>query len=177
MIDPVCPTSHTFYCLRRVLEQELHIDKKKVRPQSCLESLIPESERRRVWKALRREGLELPPLSLSQRLRRQTFWHVLHMLASLAASLQNWALFFLTAPFGLFGWWLVTRPWATHIEHVPITIRDAVIYLTPFREGVRQGYRWSHDEISTKVRLILSVNLGIPLNEVRPEKSFKELGC
>jgi len=177
MIDHVCPTGHTFYRLRRVLEQELHIDRKKIKPWSSLESLIPESERRRVWKALRREGLALPPLSLSSRLRRATFWHALHMLASLAGSLQNWALFLLTAPFGLFGWWLVTRPWSTHIESGPITIRDAVIYLTPFREGVRQGYRWSHREISTKVRLLVSVNLGIPLNEVRPEMTFKELGC
>jgi hypothetical protein len=73
--------------------------------------------------------------------------------------------------------WLVTRPLAVHIPAGPATVCDAAIYLTSFKDGVRAGYRWSEDEISLKVRLILSESLGIPLERVTPEaRLIKDLG-
>ena len=60
--------------------------------------------------------------------------------------------------------WLVSRPFAVHILCGPVTVGDAVLYLTPYKEN--KDYPWSHEEIATKVRLIISVSLGVRLEEV-----------
>jgi hypothetical protein len=109
-------------------------------------------------------------------MRGGVFFHTLHTLAALAISLQNIALFVPAASFGVLWWWCVTRPWAVHIRYGPVTVRDAVIYLTPFKEGVRQGYVWSREEICTKVRLLISEMTELPLDQVQAEATFKELG-
>jgi len=63
-----------------------------------------------------------------------------------------------------------------HLRCGPVTVRDAVLYFTPFKGN--PGYPWTREEISTKVRLIVSESLGIPLEEVRPESRLVEdLGC
>ena len=85
-----------------------------------------------------------------------------------AAWLQNlWGLA-TVVPLGLLAW-TMTRPWAVEIRYGPVTVRDAVLYLTPYREGLCAGYKWSHDEIAIKVRLIIAESLGLSLKEVTPE--------
>jgi hypothetical protein len=76
------------------------------------------------------------------------------------------------------GWavWRVTRPLAVHIRCGPVTLGDAVLYLTPFKEN--PGHHWSHAEIATKVRLIISESLEVPLEDVKPEaRLVEDLGC
>lgn len=58
----------------------------------------------------------------------------------------------------------------------PITVGEAVLYLTRFQEY--PSHRWSRTEIATKVRLIISESLGVHLEEVKPESRLVEdLGC
>jgi hypothetical protein len=50
-----------------------------------------------------------------------------------------------------------------------------VLYLTSFREHRGSGYRWTRNEIATKVRLIVAESLGVPLDAVQPETTLEEL--
>lgn len=169
------PTARTFYRLRRVLIEVLAVDRQEIRPSTSLEELIPAHKRRAVWKELRRRGLALPSLRLPATVSGLAVTGVL-----LAAALAFFALKALLAVpailrLGLTTW-LVTRPFAVHIRSGPVTVRDAVLYLTPLKEN--RDYPWSHEEISTKVRLIVSAALDIPLKDVKPESRFiGDLGC
>jgi hypothetical protein len=178
MAGSFCSTSGTFCRLRSVLENTLGIAAHDVHPGMPLAELVPLDKRRVVWRELRREGLALPPLVLTARHRHAGLAHVLHAVASASAWFQSgWALL-TVIPFGLLGWWF-TRPLAIHVNPCgPATVRDAVLYLTSFKESRRAGYPWSDDEIATKVRLILAESLGVPLERVTPEARFiEDLGC
>jgi hypothetical protein len=172
MMGPACPTAHTFYRLRRELIEVLGVDRREVRPSTRLDDLIPAGQRRAVWKHLRKRGLRLPDLCLPPRVLRTAVTGMAVGAALLGTSLQT-----LLALFAILrlGWviWLVSRCFPADIDRCgPVTVRDAVLYLTPFKEY--PGYRWSHAEISTKVRLIISTHLRVPLEDVRPESRFVE---
>jgi len=66
----------------------------------------------------------------------------------------------------------LTQPWAYHFVSGPVTLWDIALYLTPHRECQEAGYRLSKRELSAKVRLIVSENLGVPLDRLTPETSF-----
>ena len=67
MMAPFYPTARTFYRLRRELIEVLGVNRQEVRPSTRLEDLVPRNRRRAVWQHLRKQGLELPELSLSPR--------------------------------------------------------------------------------------------------------------
>jgi hypothetical protein len=52
-----------------------------------------------------------------------------------------------------------------------------VLYLTCFREHKASGYRWTRNEIATKVRLVIAESLGLDLEAVQPEQTLAELGA
>jgi hypothetical protein len=170
-MGPACPTARTFYRLRRELVEVLGMDRRDVRPSTRLEDLIPAHQRRAVWKHLRRRGLALPRLGLHPRVSRIAAAGFAVGAVLLGILLQN--LLALLATLRL-GWavWLVTRPLAVHIRCGPVTLGDAVLYLTPFKEN--PGHHWSYAEIATMVRLVVSAQLGVPLEEVKPESRFVE---
>jgi hypothetical protein len=187
MISSYCPTSRTFYRLRSVLMHELDLHRHDVRPALALEELIPPDRRRHLWRRLRREGLALPSLRVRRHLRWAIMAHVLHAAIEAVAWCQNVLGFLVAVPLGLIAY-LTTRRWAVHVNHCgPVTIRDAVYYLTDFREhyracyqsgslreAIRAGYRPSRKEIEMRVRQILAENLGIPLWRITPETRFDE---
>ncbi|MBI1914631.1 MAG: hypothetical protein HYS12_07820 [Planctomycetes bacterium] len=183
---PFYPTLRTFYRLRRELIEVLGVDRRDVRPSTRLEALVPRRRRRVVWQHLRRRGLELPDLGLSPRADGIALTGTLVGAALLVGWTAAGAVLLGACVQGLlalvamhrlgFAVWLVSRPFADHICCGPVTVRDAVLYLTPYKGN--KDYPWSHEEIATKVRLIISVSLGIRLEEVRPELRFVEdLGC
>jgi hypothetical protein len=91
-------------------------------------------------------------------------------------------------PLGLIVY-AATRRWAVYVNRRgPLTVRDAVFYLTRFQGGlraryglgrlgeeIRAGYRPSRKEIEVRVRLIVAAHLGIPLERVTPETRFIEM--
>jgi hypothetical protein len=143
-----------------------------VHPSALLEDLVPPERRQDVWKQLRKDGLDLPPLALSAHMRRLT--HATLALKLILAGAWGFNLLALISlvPLSLLTW-LVTRPWAIHIRYGPVTVSDAVIYLTPFSD--HPGYQWSHEEISTKIRLIIADALDLPLEKVQPETRLVDL--
>src|SRR5262249_55048679 len=140
-----------------------------------LEELIPANRRRMVWKQLRHRGLALPPLRLPKGVSGLAVASVVLCAAVLFVAMK--VMLALPAILRLgFETWLVIRPFAVHIRSGPVTVRDAVLYLAPFNEN--RDYPWSGEEIATKVRLIISVGLGVSVTEVKPETRFVgNLGC
>jgi hypothetical protein len=60
MLGDVCPTSHTYYRLRRSLMSTLELSRHDIAPAARLEDIVPRDRRRAVWRRLRMDGLELP---------------------------------------------------------------------------------------------------------------------
>jgi len=173
-MEPVCPTVRTFFRLRCELIEVLGVDRRGVRPSTRLAELVPLHRRRAVWQHLHNQGLDLPDLGLPP--RGDTI-AVLGFLigAVLAVGLLRSLLALLAIAHLAHCIWKVTRPFAVHIGCGPVTLRDAALYLTPYRD--HKDYPWSHAEIAAKVRLIISDSVGIPLEEVQPQTRFTDLGC
>jgi len=147
------------------------VSRRDIHPAARLEEIIPPDRRRIVWKQLSKDGLSLPGLSLSPSMERIS-WAALAVKTVCAGVWGLNILTFLTlVPLAVLTW-RASRTWAVHIRTGPVTIWDAVIYLTPYRGN--ESYPWSHEEISTKVRLIISESLAMPLEKVQPESRWIE---
>src|SRR5262249_7512827 len=70
----------------------------------------------------------------------------------------------------------VSRRRAVHLPLGLRTVGELVLYSTCFREHRGSGYRWTANEVATKVRLVLAESLGVPLDAVRPENTLAEMG-
>jgi hypothetical protein len=154
MTSDACPTSHVFYAVRRVLMRELNLDRQSIRPDTRLADIIPFDREKAIWDALHREGMKTPAHSI--RTAQAKYPRLL---------LPVWPLLWLSRKYAEIA----------YLEWGPYTLHDLVIDSVDFAQLVRRGHRFSHDEITTKVRLIISDALGIPLGSVQPETSFAEL--
>ncbi len=63
--------------------------------------------------------------------------------------------------------WRLRRAGMTYLNPPDTTVGDVVIYLTRFSD--HRGYRFSRNEIATKVRFIVAERFGIPASRVREE--------
>jgi hypothetical protein len=114
--------------------RELGLGRHDIRPSQALADLIPEDRRREVWRHLRRDGVALPPLRVSWRLRWLNAAHVLHAAFEFAAWCNHVLGLVIALPLGLLAY-AATRQQAVHLNRRgPVTVRDAVLYLTNFRE-------------------------------------------
>jgi acyl carrier protein len=170
-----CPTSRTFYRLRRELMKALPLAREQIHPRANLETLIPASKRRRVWRQLYGAGLELPPLRLTTSVRLVGTILVFGLTVALACWYSIGLALVLALPAVVLTW-LMTRPLAIH-PHPSGAVRTAVLYLTPFGTlGLGGGgvLRPSDREIAEKLRLIISENLAVPIDAVTDEARFVE---
>src|SRR5262245_44047889 len=175
MHQPYNPIVRTFGQFRAGLVGSLGLARHEVRPGTPLETILPARRRREVWRRLRRQGLRLPALELSPQERARHLVGVLRTAASLALSLQKWPALLLALPLGLLAY-AVSRRRAVHLPLGLRTVGELVLYSTCFREHRGSGYRWTANEVATKVRLVLAESLGVPLDAVRPENTLAELG-
>ena len=170
------PIVRTFGRFRAGLLGCLDVDRHEVRPGTPLEALIPMRERREVWRRLRRQGLRVPPLELAT---DDLAWNALGVLkatVSIALGLQKWPALLAALPLALLAYF-ASRRRAVHFPLGLRTVGELVFYLTSFPEHQGSGYRWTHNEVAFKVRLVVAESLGLTLNAVRPESTFAELGA
>jgi len=170
------PLVRTFGRFRAGLVSSLGLARHQVHPRAPLETLIPVHRRREVWRRLRRQGLRVPALRLAPRERAWEVFGVVKTAVSFALWLQKWPALLAAFPLGLVAY-RVSRRRAVHFPLGLRTVGEMVLYLTSFREHSSSGYRWTRNEIATKVRLIVAESLGLPLDAVRPEKTLAELGA
>ncbi len=169
------PIVRTFNRIRAVLSRDLDVARRHICPEMPLEMLIPVEQRRQVWRDLRAAGLDVPFLELSKKVATTNTLVSLKTAVSLALGLKAWAALFAFLPLQLLAFG-ASRPLAVHIPPVVRTVGDLVIYLTRFREHNQSGYRWTRNEISTKVRMIVAEAAGRSLEEVQPETNWSDLG-
>jgi hypothetical protein len=171
------PIVRTFGRFRAGLVSSLGLTRQEVRPGTLLETLLPVRQRREVWRRLRQQGLRMPALGLSPQDRAQYAVGTLKAAVSFALWLQNWPALLVVFPLlGLLAYGMSRRQ-AVHFPLGLKTVGEMVLYLTCFREHSGSGYRWTRNEISTKVRLLVAECLGRSLDEVRPESTLAELGA
>ena len=174
MHDYYNPIVRTFRRVRAALMDRGILARELIRPETPLE-FVPPSARRELWEDLSRQGLRLPPLQLSPEDDRRNFWQVLESTISLALGLQRWSALLLAVPLTMLVR-RISRRRAVHFPPGPRTLGELTIYATRFGEHTGSGYRWTRNEIALKVRLIIAESLALPLDEVRPEATFAELG-
>jgi hypothetical protein len=130
-----------------------------------LEDLIPSHERRRVWRELQRSGLTLPRLALSWRV----FWISTAMIAAplvlLALAMRTASLIVSLIEFSFLAY-RFTRRWAVYPPPSCQTVRDAVLYLTPFHFVDYKAGLWSRKDLADKVRSIVANAHGLRLEDV-----------
>jgi hypothetical protein len=68
----------------------------------------------------------------------------------------------------------VTRTRLVQVPFLPRNVGELVIYLLRFAD--HPGYRFSRNEVSLKVRFVIAEWLGAPLDAVREDSSFLDLG-
>lgn len=176
-MEPYNPIVRLFGQYRAALCAAEGLPRRSVTANAPLESLIPEARRRAVWASIRRAGLRTPALELSRSLR----WSFALPTVAALMVLMNWTGDWWPALLALAPIWYaayrVSRPWAVHFPSYVRTVGELAVYGTQFGDHATSGYRWSHGDIMLKVRMILAEQLGLPLEKVRPESSFAELGC
>jgi hypothetical protein len=156
-----------FTRLRRELIAYLGVARHDVRPGVSLEVLLPVERRQGIWQHLRGQGFRLPPL--------QRYPHPFTLPFNVLGLEDHSLLPAILLRLGLIEPAEPARPF-----YFPLGLRtlgDLVLYLTSVREHRESGYRWTRNEIATRVRIIVAENLGLTLDEVQPETSFWDLGA
>jgi hypothetical protein len=176
MPEAYSPIVRTFCQLRAGLMSRIEVARHEIRPETPLESLVPESMRREVWQDLQQRGLRMPALEWSERDQRRNLLAALRSAASAAVSLQRWSAMLLVFPLAVIMFW-ATRRRAVHFPPFVKTVGELVIYSTRFADHKDSGYRWTHNEIALKVRMIVAESLGLPLEAIQPETTWAELGA
>lgn len=171
------PIVRSFGLYREALCVSEGLPRRRVTAAGRLDALVSPGRRQSVWATLRANGLRMPDLQLS--LAARSFW-LLQVVVTLCG-LWLWAGRWWLPALALVPAWYVafraSRPWAVHISPVVRTVGELTVYGTRFRDHADSGYRWSHGDVSLKVRLIVAESLGLPLEQVRPAASFAELGA
>jgi hypothetical protein len=174
MPDAYSPIVRTFCQFRSGLTNILGVARHDVRPATRLDGLLPIEARRQAWKQLQRQGLRLPDLEFSKRDHRHNFWIVLKATGSSAVHLQSWYALLFALPLMFIVSW-ACRHRAVQFPIGLSTVGELVIYATRFSEHKNSGYRWTRNEISMKVRMIVAESVGMPLEAIQPETKLLEL--
>lgn len=175
----ICLTSRTFYRLRRVLMANLGIERRQVRLDSALAELLPSKMRRAQWNALRDAGICVPPLELTKRQIACT--GSLAVMSSLGVGVysNDWGLLVISAAtFLVLALWL-SRPFAMQVPTTCGTMRRLALYAAVRSdEDDREHVGLRKTEIAQKVRVIVSEQLAVPIEELSDDASFvRDLGC
>lgn len=172
------PIVRTFCRVREVLVNVLGVDRRQVRPATPLAALVPPERLGEVLARLRAAGLR------AQELERPVVDFPLCFLAVvvgavtivLPVALGSWLFALIAVPTGFLTCWLAFLGRRTRVVPVPLgprTVGEMTIALTRFSD--HPGHRFTRNEISFKVRLILAYGLGIPLDRVREDSKFSNI--
>jgi len=162
-----CYSGETFYRMRKLLLQSLPDCGVRIRPGSRLDEIVPEATRRRVWAAVRKEGLVLPRLELT---RRQQ-WLCALAIATPVLLWRDWAGAAASFAVALAVYW-GTRPWAIHPPVCCRTIRDVVLLAVDRNRPTGGGGQFSEREVVQKVRLIAAKQFRMPAEQITDDMDF-----
>jgi acyl carrier protein len=191
-----CRTARVFYELRAALLELLHLPRSECRPHQVVETIIPKSSRRRVWKQLNTKGIEMPRLDFPASLRRLGIGATVAALASLFAAVLGYlspqdtegVIGFAAAVllFSLLGALLFIpltlnafEPFRRELPAGVATLGDLTREICQ-RRGLAVPSKGqlvttqSRDSVALRIREIISEQLGIPIDQVTEDKRFVE---
>jgi hypothetical protein len=169
------PIVRTFNGIRAVLMDALDLPRHAICPEAPLEHLIPVRRRREVWRLLQEQGFLVPELGLTPPALRLGILGVVGGTVAGILFFQSWLGLFLAYPL----FWVahgLSLPFAVHFPTSMRTVGDLVLHLISFKKHKGSGYRWTRNEISFKVRLIIARDLGVEFDKIRPETTWQEMG-
>ncbi len=168
--SPPCRTSRAFYRLRRALVRAAGVERSRVTPSALVGELVPPFQRRRVWKAVRADGIVLPRLMVSRVLGTTILLGSVVVPVVLGIALSRPLLLLLPVP----------------------SFMVALVLLQPLRLALPPGCRTvgdlaesvshqapivgplSPDEVEAAVRSLVAEHLDVPLEKVTPNARFIE---
>lgn len=140
-----------------------------------LEAILPADERRAIWKELQSAGFRLPELRRSSRVTWMGILMVVAPLALLALAFETWSVWVAIVELSFVAYRL-TRPLAIYPPDTCKTVGQAAMCLKNIRAHDGTQIPWTRDEISLRVRMILSEYSGVPLAKIGENSSFDDLG-
>lgn len=183
-----CPTAKGFYEFRRLLVEQIGIDRRSIRPGTTLDEIIP-AKRRRVWNALRSKDTRLPRLVVKPGVDKLAIGlAVVVMILAVWVSIAIWDRFDTFVAVALIGLLIIgtsiaigsfNRFFGSEFPEAIVTVSDVVrniVLLNAGREGSGERLIAQQKVLETVRRLTAEVS-GEPLEKVRPESEFiKDLG-
>lgn len=184
--EGICPSRHVFYRLRGALECGSGVARGALRPDTPLETVLPSVSRLHSWADLATRGeLNLP------RLRRPEWVFVAGitifatgMVATLLCSVgafqlvpSHWTFILLTGG-ALLLLWLITVPLAVSLPLHCQSLGDLTRIVSAMNsDELEVSLGWGDSEIWQTVRVLISQQMGIPVEQVTAEKQFiRDLG-
>lgn len=177
----VCPTARSFYELRTLLTLR-GIERSDVRPRTRLAELFPPGSRE-SWKALCAEDRRLPRLRVSPRLDGVVLWtaalSIFVWFMATAVLLARGGGFAVLISLGVMAVGGAAFAFSRSVlaRHFPpgmVTIGDVARAIAPIE---RSGNRLLDElRVLEEVRKLTAEQLGLPIEDVRPESTFEELG-
>jgi hypothetical protein len=186
----VCSTSRVFYRIRRILVDGLEVNRRRIRPATAVEELIPESDRRRWWsEAAERLGWTFPDLRkprwvvwalwiLFHGLSLSLFWYHLALLGLTQQALVQAAILnLLVGPLYLIAAYAVTTPLETRLPLGCTTVRGLVDQVVARNYGKlrREMGLGRPEEVWKTLQMILVEQLGVSPESITEEARIVEL--
>lgn len=182
-----CPSARGFCQVRRLMTTHVRIPRERIRPEARLHELFP-GDRRRKWNYLHRHSRCLPQLvpTMQDRIRLELLCVALIILGAIAVALAAYAFGWRGLPFGsliaLFVG-MMTAVWvesllATQFPSGLVTIGDLSHMLAPIEiaRDDSDARKIVEQRVVDEVRRLTAEQFNLPLNKVRPESRFRDLG-
>lgn len=179
-----CPSIAAFFLVRDALQQTWSLSQ-RLRPTTRIEALLPHKQRRHAWEKLGVQlAATLPPLRTDPRFEGPIVlaWLVACVFTLLSgillADTEGFVIAALTGvPLVSFLVYFILRKMPAIVPADCSTVGDLVCRILPSHQAVTAGSRT--DEYNWHRLLnIISDQLDVPLNEIRPESHFvRDLKC
>jgi len=182
-----CPSSFVFYRIRRSLMKHFHVARRAVRPDTRLDQLLPQSQRRIAWTKLASAlKLPLPDLQFPPGVRL-ALWStpVIAAVVTVLCLLPHVSLSD-AAPFGmtalLVGWAIAffARPFRTHVPARCATVGRLATHLATRHRSLlaEPAHLGTPEEVWLKLKQIVIDQTGVAPELVRPEaRWYEDLGA
>lgn len=179
----VCPTARAFYDLRRTLVARTGVRKRDVRPGSLIAEVIPSPKA--VWADLRASHPMLPRLVIARGVDSGML--LLAVLCVFGTAAFGWWTFDQAGPWigsiltlavaiaAIAAFQAANKAFATSVPDDLVTVGDLARTSVAMEAEPGTGAHLIHQaRILQEVREMVASQLGLPMEEVRPESRFVE---
>ncbi len=186
--NDACPTSGSFYRVRRLLVSHSGVARRQTRPATRLDAIFP-TVFRQHWRALTAADPSLPPLEPSSKLdHMMLLLTAILIFPGLVAPVMMWVRHgpIVGIPVGILLCALVfvfanlANVVGTRLPPEIQTVGDLARVCVPLSSGeeVSARRRAERDQVVQDIRRITAKFLGLPLEKVRADSDFvRDLGC